>query len=124
MTVPDPRDPANDPASDFTPGSLRTLLEQTAPTRFDSGFEERVLARVSEQPRRTLSADERLAAVGRRWLPWLAAAAALLAMVDWQASVGKAGKPTAAVATLGRTASDEASETASETTTPDWSAYK
>ncbi len=120
MTIPDPRDPA----SDSTPGSLRTLLEQMAPTRFDSGFEERVLARVTEQPRRTPSADERLAAAGRRWLPWLAAAAALLAMVDWQASVGKSGEPTAAVATVGQTASDDASEAASETRTPDWSAYE
>ena len=121
MTRNNRHDPAHDSASDSTGDSpespLRDLLRQTAPIRFDAGFEERVMARLAtKQTRRVPSADETLATVGRRWLPWLAAAAALLAMVDWRASVVMRREPTAAVA--------NATETASETGAPNWSAYQ
>ena len=114
-------DSAGDSAGDSPEGPLRNLLRQTAPIRFDAGFEERVMARLaSKQARRAPSSDETLATVGRRWLPWLAAAAALLAMVDWRASVGNRREPTAALVT----ASEIASEIASETGAPNWSAYQ
>jgi hypothetical protein len=102
--------------SEFTDESdasdpLRDLLQQSSPTRFDAGFDDRVLARLAAAPAlRLISSDDSLARTGRRWLPWLAAAAVLLAMLDRRAS-RESVLMTASSSTV-------------TTAIPDWSAYQ
>jgi hypothetical protein len=90
---------------------LRDLLQQSSPTRFDAGFDDRVFARLAAAPAlRLISNDESLVRTRRHWLPWLAAAAVLLAILDRRATRES----------LRLTASSSTVTTA----IPDWSAYQ
>ena len=107
MTSPEKPD-----ASDV-PDALRDLLQQTAATHFDAGFDDRVLARLATTPSlRLVSSDDSLVLTGRRWLPWLAAAAVLLAFIDRRESRARDSVATTASSDIGAM------------TVPDWSAYQ
>lgn len=113
MTDPDSSEPLNDETDAIAPESLRALLRQAAPSRFEAGFDDRVMARLASAPGRSAPrTDEVLANVSRRWLPWLAAAAAMLAIIDWRTSVSDRRDLSPAVANAGDSA------------IPDWSAYQ
>jgi hypothetical protein len=71
----------NEPTSD---DSLRTLLQEAGPDRFDAGFADRVITRLAAPVTGVVPIEVALARAGRRLLPWLAAAAAVTAMLDWR----------------------------------------